>query len=29
MVMESARDGARYDASGPLNRTRDRRIFIQ
>ena len=29
MVMESARDGARYDASGPLNRARDRRIFIQ
>jgi hypothetical protein len=29
MVMESAKDGARYDASGPLNWARDRRIFIQ
>ena len=29
MVMEPAKDGARYDASGPLNRARDRRIFIQ
>jgi hypothetical protein len=29
VVMESAEDGERFDASGPLNRTRDRRIFVQ
>ena len=29
MVMKSAKDGVRFDASGPLNRTRDRCIFIQ
>jgi hypothetical protein len=28
-VMESTEDGERFDASGPLNRTRDRRIFVQ
>jgi hypothetical protein len=29
VVMESARDLERFDAPGPLNRARDRRIFIQ
>jgi hypothetical protein len=29
VVMESAQDGERFDAPGPLNRARDRRIFIQ
>jgi hypothetical protein len=29
MVMGSTKDGVRFDASGRLNRTRDRRIFIQ
>ena len=29
VVMESTEDGERFDASGPLNRTRDRRIFVQ
>ena len=29
VVMKSAKDGVRFDASGPLNRARDRRIFIQ
>jgi len=29
MMMKSAKDGVRFDASGPLNRARDRRIFIQ
>jgi hypothetical protein len=29
VVMESAEDGERFDASGPLNRARDRRIFGQ
>jgi hypothetical protein len=28
-VMESAQDGKQCDAPGPLNRARDRRIFIQ
>ena len=28
-VMESAQDGKRCDAPGPLNRARDQRIFIQ
>jgi len=29
VVMESAEGGERFDASGPLNRTRNRRIFVQ
>ncbi len=29
MVMKSAKDGVRFDVSGPLNRARDRGIFIQ
>ena len=29
VVMESAEDGERFDTPGPLNRARDRRIFIQ
>jgi hypothetical protein len=29
MVMKSAKNGVRFDDSGPLNRARDRRIFIQ
>ena len=29
MVMESAEDGNRFNASGPLNRTSYRRIFVQ
>src|ERR1019366_1941706 len=29
VVMKSAKDGVRIDASGPLNGARDRRIFIQ
>jgi hypothetical protein len=29
VVMEAAEDGERFDASGPLNRARDRRIFVQ
>jgi predicted esterase len=29
MVMKSTKDRVRFDASGRLNRTRDRRIFIQ
>jgi transposase len=29
MVMKSAKDGVQFDVSGPLNRARDRRIFIQ
>ena len=29
VVMESAEDEERFDASSPLNRARDRRIFIQ
>jgi len=29
MVMKSAKDGMRFDASGLLNWTRDRRIFVQ
>lgn len=29
MVMQPAKDGVRLDASGPLNRARDWRIFIQ
>ena len=29
MVMKPAKDGVRFDASGPLNRARDRCIFIQ
>ena len=29
VVMESAEDGERFDASGPLNRARNRRIFVQ
>jgi PAS domain-containing protein len=28
-VMESAQNGKRCDAPGPLNRARDQRIFIQ
>ena len=28
-VMETAQDGKRFDVPGSLNRTRDRRIFIQ
>jgi hypothetical protein len=29
MVMKSAKDEMRFDASGRLNRARDRRIFLQ
>src|SRR5450759_2935818 len=29
VVMESAEDGERFDASGPLNRARNRRILVQ
>ena len=29
MVMEPAKDGVGIDDAGPLNRARDRRIFIQ
>jgi len=29
MVMKSAKYGVGFDASGPLNWARDRRIFIQ
>ena len=29
VVMKSAKDGVRFDASGRLNRARDRRILIQ
>ena len=29
MVMESAEDGARLYASGPLNRANSRRVFVQ
>ena len=29
MVMKSAKDGVRFDASGPLNRAKDRCIIIQ
>ena len=29
MVMKSAKDGMRFDASGLLNWTRDQRIFVQ
>ena len=29
MVMKFAKDRLRFDASGPLNRARDRRIFVQ
>jgi hypothetical protein len=29
VVMKSAKDGERFDASGPLNRTTDRRTFAQ
>ena len=29
VVMESAEDGGRFDASGPLNRARNRRILVQ
>ena len=29
MVMKSAKDGVRFDASDPVNRARDRRIFVQ
>jgi hypothetical protein len=29
VVMKSAKDGVRFDASGRLNRARDRRIFVQ
>jgi IclR family mhp operon transcriptional activator len=29
VVMESAKDGARIDDTGPLNRARDRRILVQ
>jgi hypothetical protein len=28
-VMESAQDGERFDAPDPLDRARDRRIFVQ
>jgi hypothetical protein len=28
VVMESAKDGARIDDTGPLNRARDRRILV-
>ena len=29
VVMESAKDGARIDDTGPLNGARDRRILVQ
>jgi hypothetical protein len=29
VVVESAKDGARIDDTGPLNRARDRRILVQ
>ena len=29
MVMKSAKDGVRFDASGPLNRERERSVFVQ
>jgi len=29
VVMKSAKDGVRFDVSGPLNWARDRGIFIQ
>jgi hypothetical protein len=29
VVMEPAKDGARIDDTGPLNRARDRRILVQ
>ena len=29
VVMESAEDGARLYASGPLNRANNRRVFVQ
>ena len=29
VVMQSAEDGERFDVSGPLNRARNRRIFVQ
>jgi hypothetical protein len=29
MVMKAAKDGVRFDASSPLNRGRNRRIFVQ
>jgi hypothetical protein len=29
VVMKSAKDGARIDDTGPLNRARDRRILVQ
>ena len=29
VVMKAAKDRVRFDASGPLNLTRDRRIFVQ
>ena len=29
VVMKAAKDRARFDASGPLNRARDRGIFFQ
>jgi hypothetical protein len=29
VVMESAKDGARIDDTGPLNRARDRRVLVQ
>ena len=29
VVMKAAEDGVRFDASGPLNGTRDRRVFVQ
>src|SRR5665647_1072869 len=29
VAMKSAKDGVQFDASGPLNMARDRRIFVQ
>jgi hypothetical protein len=29
VVVKSAKDGVRFDASGPLNRARNRRVFVQ
>ena len=29
MVMKSAKDGVRFDASGPLNHARERCIFVE
>jgi len=29
LVMKPANQGMRYDATDPLNRARDRRIFVQ